>query len=154
MLPMWETPKVAQLYTLYCRRQRLPSPLLPLSVFPFPSCRPTLRASVAAFQASLVHRAFARSGGAATAKGPMCNLFTLQIHSHHKQRSHRARRCVEELSRCSYNITISHLKGQSMYRQKKTPTKNHSIYYLVHFWHRIPGKVEDIAAIEVIYTVF
>ena len=94
-----------------------------LSVFPFPSCRPTLRASVAAFQASLVHRAFARSGGAATAKGPMCNLFTLQIHSHHKQRSHRARRCVEELSRCSYNITISHLKGQSMYRQKKHQQK-------------------------------
>ena len=82
-----------------------------------------VRPSRPAFQASLVHRAFARSGGAATAKGPMCNLFTLQIHSHHKQRSHRARRCVEELSRCSYNITISHLKGQSMYRQKNTNKK-------------------------------
>ena len=127
MLPMWETPKVAQLYTLYCRRQSLPSPLLPpplcLSLPLLPTDAACVYASVAAFQASLVHRAFARSGGAATAKGPMCNLFTLQIHPHHKQRSHRARRWVAELSRCSYNITISHQKGQStcMYRHL-TPT--------------------------------
>ena len=80
-LQMWETPKVAQLYTLYCRRQSLPSPLLPpplcLSLPLLPTNAACVRASVAAFQASLVHRAFARSGGAAAAKGEGANVQSL-----------------------------------------------------------------------------